>query len=148
MNIKLCEFCTISPTINFFSNKFVLSESVLTFEPAIRLVCSINLKKLVPDEIKDGGRNCFSGFYDDAFPNVFRTTHGCELALNICRPKIDECFCLKKAHILCFTSNQRNATVHHLEVVYRIETIFRGGYNVGYSIDVSIQFCEFYSNVG
>ena len=46
MNIKLCEFCTILPTINFFSNKFVLSERVLTFEPAIHLVCSINLKKI------------------------------------------------------------------------------------------------------
>ena len=42
---KLCEFCTISPTISFFSEKFVHTESVLTFELAIQLVCSINLKK-------------------------------------------------------------------------------------------------------
>ena len=88
-------------------------------------------------------RNCFSEFYGYAFPNVFPTTHGCELALNIFYPKTDECFHLKKAPILCFSSDERNATAHHLEVVYRIETIFRGGCDVGYSKDVSIQIRGF-----
>ena len=62
----------------------------------------------------------FLKFYGYAFPNVFLTTHGCEVALNIffC-PKTDEFFRFNKAPILCFPSNQRNATVRHLEVAHK-----------------------------
>ena len=62
----------------------------------------------------------FLKFYGYAYPNVFLTTHGCELVLNIffC-PKIDQCFRLNKAPVLGFPSDQRNAAVSHFEVVYK-----------------------------
>ena len=62
----------------------------------------------------------FLKFHGYGFPNVFLTTHGCELALNIffC-PKTDECFRLNKAPVLCFASDQRNATGRRLQKLPR-----------------------------
>ena len=54
---KPCEFCTISPT-SCQNNLFTL-KVFLIFELAIHLICSINLKKKIPDvkvtKINDGG---------------------------------------------------------------------------------------------